>query len=257
MDNNAPNDVLSAFAGNLSPEEQAARDNAIDHASADGKGKIIDIPGTYRMQPMKVMFGKEGRVWPRFFLSDQPKTMNDLKLDIALSCVDGSFDDNKNPVVNKGDIFFITLTIKKGPGADMKKIENTAAYAKPVLCALSGSKDAKFTDEFLRNYFTVDIKDKEVVRDHKMTHDVMVVLANSVDKATGKSYFNGNIIRPAKDDDKSMSVKSFAAVTDGAVAAAGKEVSESRGDLKPSTMSMPLDGGDDMPLPGGVTIEDC
>ena len=254
MDNSI-NSVLAAFSESESEEQRRLSEDAFEHASADGKGKMIEVQGTFRMRPVKVMFGKNDRVWPRFYIGDTPKAMGDLKLDVALAAVDTCTSDDGGTIVNKGDVTFITITIKKGPGADAKKIENTIAYAKPVLCMLAGTKDVKLTPEFLTSYFSVDISGKEVTRDHKMTTDVMVAMEPSIDKTSGKTYLNGRVIRIAGKDEKSKIVSSSVSVTDGAVAAAGKEVRDSQGNLKTSTMSMPAD--DDMPLPGGVTVEDC
>ena len=234
-------DALDIFSQSQSDSQKSAAEAALNNASADAKGKSIDIPGTYRVRTKSVNT-KKG-VWPRFEISDQPKTKGDLVLKLLLECVDGT------GVVAKGDTIFHNIYVKKGAGATDEKIRNTASYAKPQLCALTGRKDMRFSDADLRSFFTVDVDAQgKITRQHKMTAEVMVVCENSVSPTTGKSYFSIKSMRPAAEGDHSISVKSSAPVSDGALAS---EIRSSQGELKTENMDMSFDG--DVPT---ETVED-
>lgn len=238
-------DALSQFTQSQSEEQRSQAQKAMNDASGEGRGSQINVPGTYRMRA-KTVIGKDGKVWPRFEISDVPKTKGDLVLKVILECVDST------EVVAKGDIAFINVYVMKGAGATEEKIRNTASFAKPILVALTGKKDIQFTNAFLSEHFSVDVgSDKKVARTHKMNQDVMVVLESSVNQTTGKPYFGMKSLRAAAADDKSRSVKSMAAVTDGALAG---DIKSGQGELRASSMNM-SDFDGDVPQ-GDAVVED-
>lgn len=243
-------DALSQFTQSQTQDQQSKAEKAMNDASSEGKSKTIDVAGTYRMR-VKTVVSPKG-VWPRFEISTRPKTDGDLVLNILLECVDGT------PAVNRGDTFFVNVYVKKAPGATDEKIRNTASFCKPILCALTGRKDIPFTDDFLREYFSVDIDDQgKITRMHKMNSDVMVVIEKGRNPTTGKEVLGHKNIRAALEGEVSKSVKNSDPVTAGAVLEKGKEIQASQGEMKKVEMDMSLPTSfDGDAIPSGDTVED-
>lgn len=170
-------------------ENVSAAQDAMNSASSESKGSKIEVPGTYRGR-VKVLISKKNdttKVWPSFTISDKPKSKGAVQLNLVFEVVDGTSS------VPKGSTTFYTLTMAQPKTASEEKIKNTASFAKPVLCTLTGAKEIQFTNAFLIEHFTVDTKEDKVIRDHKMNKEFMFVMDYSGE------YLNVKNIRPPAD----------------------------------------------------------
>lgn len=219
-------DALSIFSSN---EDYAKTKELADKTSDEQQGHAIATPGTYRVKVKSMMSKKEGnRTWPSFSISDRDNTKGDLILNLLFECVDGT------DAVQPGDTIFAKVFVAKDAGADEKKKANTIKYAKPVLHVLLGKKKTvSYDNAFLGANFTAGFDETgKVVRDHMMKDEIMVVVEERYNETTRKRYYDIKNYRMPNDTvtekEKSVSVKSHAAVTDGAVS----EIANSKGPLQ-------------------------
>ena len=196
--------VMSQFASSMSEETKTITNEAIDDAPSIGSQfTSVNVAGTYLMKVRSFVMNRKDldpKPFPGLQISETAKTKGALQLNMNLEVIDGT------EAVPKGATIFYTLTLAQGPGATKEKIENTAKYMKPIVCALTGLEKFNFSPDFVTENLTIDYEGSKVTRQHKMTKDVMVVVEEYVD-GKGSNAFRVKSIRAAKAGDKSMSIK--------------------------------------------------
>jgi len=188
------------FLTNQSGADKEKAQKAIDKSSSTQSSLRINVSGVYRVRVRNFYATKNNvvTVFPKVEVSSRKKS---LMLTIMLETVDST------DLVPAGSTILHNITMIPAPGSSDELYVNTAKMSKPQLCALLGVKDLNITDaNWMYENICVDYDEKgKMIKDHKMTCEIMAEVIDEWYNNTLKQKVNGGSIRPATATDKSKS----------------------------------------------------
>lgn len=211
-----PEESLGSFFSEMSKENQDRVQNSINRTQG-GARKVV-LPGKYVMEVSAFAWKdkKSGEIKkvPDFNITRRKA----LQLKIVLAVADEGTE-----AVPKGSSLFHNINISPAQDSDDSKIDTIMRFTKPILMALTGSKNISFTQEWLHEFCTADFEEDEngnfkITRDHKMKGKVFVTVDDE-QTPNGQIVPRAKYINPLRPGDKSE--------TDSAIKSAGLPFEES------------------------------
>ena len=198
-------DILAGYFSDISEEEAAKRGEILNQTSSTNTRADI-LPGKYVMS-VNNFAGKKKDTGKQYISPNISLTSkNSLMLNVALSvCDDGT------PQCPKGTSILHGIVVNPTKNATEEKVANTYKFAKPQISSLIGLDKFEMTQEFMREYLTMDydVTDSGVLtvnRDHKMKSKVYVTIDEEWNEYHSKIEMSVKEIRPAKEGDRSVTI---------------------------------------------------
>lgn len=204
MEDCMSNNVLDGFFGGQNENDAVRLQNAMENASSTEGNSKLEISGKYRMRVVSRKFkGRDNTVmeFPNVSISTNTKS---LMLTVCLEVVDGT------PTVPAGSYRYENIVLSPRAGAPEDDYKKIARMSKPRLAALMGVNNidnAKFDKDFICNNLLTTFEqvgeEYEVVKENKLTYDVMVTYEDEV--YNNKGTLSMKRMVAAKEGDASVS----------------------------------------------------